>query len=445
MLESEEAFLLGRIEISTNQFKPKTRKAAVNRTQTAYRIREQIDNFLGIVYPHFSRPIGKFLQQMVFGMQSSGDIKLSNIGRALDEAIPLKKTEERLSRNLKLPDLDKKLNELVAGEAAPRIAKDSLVIVDPTDIRKEYAEKMPFLARIHDGSRKELANGYSGCMAVACRPGERTMVPLHLRMWSSEAPDFVSENHQILEVIRTISEASEKRGIYVIDRGGDRHKLIHPLLNQGNRFIIRLVGNRNLQFGNREFLAENIAAGCETRHIEHIVKETREGEKTYKLEFGMRQVRMPGRSETLALVVVHGFGEKPLMLLTNCKVTQSRKSLWRIVEGYLSRWLIEEAIRFAKQSYNLEDIRVLDWDRLKNMMGIVLLTLYFISVHLGTQLRLKILSGHIVSAAKRFYGVSEFCYYALADGVAALLSRIAPKQAPPDPKISPQTILPGFT
>ena len=105
------------------------------------------------------------------------------------------------------------------------------------------------------------------------------------------------------------------------------------------------------------------------------------------------------------------------MLLTNCSVTQSRKSLWRIVEGYLSRWLIEEAIRFAKQSYNLEDIRVLDWDRLKNMMGILLLTLYFISVHLGTQLRLKILSGHIVSAAKRFYGVSEFCYYALADGV----------------------------
>lgn len=417
----------------------------MNRTQTAYRIREQIDNFLGIVYPHFSRPLCKFLQQMIFGMQSSGDIKLSNIGRALEESIPLKKTEERLSRNLKCPDLDRKLNEIIAKEAAPRIQKDSLIIVDPTDVRKEYALKMPFLARIRDGSRKELANGYSGCMAVACRPGKRTMTPLHLRMWSSEAPDFVSENHQILEVIRTISEANSKRGIYVIDRGGDRIKLIEPILNKELKFIIRLVGNRNLQFGNQEFLAENIAGGCPTPHIEHIVKETREGEKTYKLEFGMRKVRMPGREEELALVVVHGFGEKPLMLLTNLKVTRGRKSLWRIVEGYLSRWLVEEAIRFAKQSYNLEDIRLLDWDRLKNMMGILLLSLYFLSVHLGAQLRMKILSGHIVSASKRFYGVSEFCYYALADGVSNLLSRITPKQPPPKPQESPQTILPGFT
>ena len=271
------------------------------------------------------------------------------------------------------------------------------------------------------------------------------MVPLHLRMWSSEAPDFISENHQISEVIRTISESSEKRGIFVIDRGGDRHKLIHPHLNQGNRFIIRLVGNRNLQFGKQAFLAENIAAGCETRHVEHIVKETREGTKTYRLEFGARSVKMPGRSEKLALAVVHGFGEKPLMLLTNCCVIQRRKSLWRIVEGYLYRWLIEETIRFAKQSYNLEDIRVLDWDRLKNMKGILRLTLYFISVHLGTQLRLKILSGHIISSAKRFYGVSEFCCNALADGVAALLSGIAPKQAQPEPKNPAQSILPGFT
>ena len=66
MLESEEAFLLGRIEITTNQSKPKIRKTTVNRTQTAYRIREQIDQVLGIVYPRFSRPICKLLQQMVF-------------------------------------------------------------------------------------------------------------------------------------------------------------------------------------------------------------------------------------------------------------------------------------------------------------------------------------------------------------------------------------------
>ena len=132
------------------------------------------------------------------------------------------------------------------------------------------------------------------------------------------------------------------------------------------------------------------------------------------------------------------------MLLTNVKVTQSRKSMWRIVEAYLSRWLVEEVIRFMKQTYQLEDIRLLDWERLKNMMGILLLSLYFIGVHIGAQLRLDILSGHIIHAAKRFYGVTEFCYYALADGVGALLSRIQPNKLSPPAQDSPQQSLPGF-
>ena len=97
-----------------------------------------------------------------------------------------------------------------------------------------------------------------------------------------------------------------------------------------------------------------------------------------------------------------------------------------------------------KQTYHLEDIRLLSWQRLKNMMGVVLLALYFISVHIGMELRLAILAGHIITASKRFYGVSEFCYYALADGVGALLSRIRPKPIKPPP-LSPQEMLPGFS
>jgi len=87
---------------------------------------------------------------------------------------------------------------------------------------------------------------------------------------------------------------------------------------------------------------------------------------------------------------------------------------------------------------------ILSCTRLKNMMGILLVALYFLSVHLGQGLRLEILAGHIVSASKRFYGISEFCYYALADGVGALLSRISPKKVKPPPENEPQNLLPGF-
>jgi len=409
----------------------------MNRTQTALKIREQFDGFMGIVSPHFSKPISNFLNQMVFGIQSAKDIKLSNVARALDEPIALKKTEERLSRNLKAEGLDGKLNAIIAGEGASRIGRDTLIIVDPTDIRKEYAEKMPYLATIHDGSSGELATGYSGCMAVACEPRSRKMTPLHLRLWSSGAPDFVSENHQVLEVMRTIHEAAE-------GRGGDRKTIMHKLLDQGSRMVIRQVGNRHVVFNGKPREELEVAEGCAMKYAETIVKETRKGEKVYHLEFGARRVKLPGRDEQLSLVVVRGFGKKPLMLLTNVEVKSSRKSIWRIVEAYISRWLVEEAIRFMKQSYNLEDIRLLEWQRLKNMMGILLVALYFLSVHLGEGLRLAILAGHIVTASKRFYGVTEFCYYALADGVGALLSRISPRKAKPPPKNNPQELLPGF-
>jgi len=341
----------------------------MNRTLTALKIREQLDGFLGILYPHFSKPTCKFLKQMVFGLQASKDIKLSNVARALDESIALKKTEERLSRNLKTEGLDETLNTIIASQGASRIGKDTLIIVDPTDIRKEYAEKMPYLATIHDGSSGELATGYSGFMAVACEPRSRKMTPLHLRLWSSKAPDFISENHQILEVIRTIHEAAEGRGIYVYDRGGDRKMIMHKLLDQGNRMVIRQVGNRHVVFNAKSREELEVAMGCAMKYAETIVKETRKGEKVYHLEFGARKVKLPERAEQLTLVVVKGFGKKPLMLLTNIEVKGSRKSIWRIVEAYISRWLVEETIRFMKQSYNLEDIRLLEWQRLKKHDG----------------------------------------------------------------------------
>ena len=303
----------------------------MNATQTALKIREQIDGFMGIVFPHFSKPTCKFLHQMVFAIQSAKDIKLSQIARALDEPVSLKKTEERLSRNIQTAGLDMKLNRIIAAEGAKRIKKDTLIIVDPTDIRKEYARKMPHLATIHDGSSGELATGYSGCMAVACEPRSRQMIPLHLRMWSSEAPDFVSENHQVLDVMHTIHQAAQGRGIFVYDRGGDRDSIMLPLLEQGSRWVIRQRGDRHVIFNGKAQSEREVAAGCTMKYAETIIKETCEGEKVYRLEFGAREVRLPECNQPLTLVVVKGFGAEPLMLLTNVEVSKSRKSCVRQV------------------------------------------------------------------------------------------------------------------
>ena len=45
----------------------------------------------------------------------------------------------------------------------------------------------------------------------------------------------------------------------------------------------------------------------------------------------------------------------------------SFKSQWRIVEGYLSRWRIEETIWFIKQEYGFENIRVHSYNAIRDM------------------------------------------------------------------------------
>ena len=417
----------------------------MNDSEVGRRVRAQVHRFSGIFYPLFSKPQAHFVEQMIFGIQAAQDVKLSNIGRALGEPIALKKTEERLSHHLGAEGMGQTVNEAVAQDAAARVHKDTLLVIDPTDIRKTHARKMPYLATVRDGSTGELVPGYWSCMAMACEPDCRRVIPLHLRLWSAEAPDFVSENHQLLEVIDTVRAATNGRGIYVIDRGGDRIKLFNPFLDRGMRFIARLVGNRDLVFRGRRRQAADLAEGCSMRYTETVIREDGGKERSYHLEYGFRCVRLPGRDEPLWLVVVRGFGEKPLMLLTNVEVKPSRKSLWSIVQGYLARWMVEETIRFIKQSYHLEDIRVLDYDRLKNLVAITLASAYFAAVWLGEKLRLAVLCRRVTKRAKRFFGVPEFHYYALADGIRILLSRlgrwIPPQDNSADGRFGPEQMI----
>lgn len=68
------------------------------------------------------------------------------------------------------------------------------------------------------------------------------------------------------------------------------------------------------------------------------------------------------------LVVVAGFGEEPILLLTNALAgARDSQSLWWIAQSYLMRWKIEKTFRFIKQSYKLEDIRVMKISALEEL------------------------------------------------------------------------------
>ena len=414
----------------------------MNIPQVAGRLRVRIIQFSGKLSVGLPKVMRRFVTEAICWIAARGSVRLSDIARALEGSILMKKTIESLWSRLDYTGLKDHITGQVLDDASSRIGKDTLLIIDPSNIVKKHARSMEYLDMVRDGSEGKLSCGYWTCERVAREAGESDILPLYHSLYSTKAPDFVSENEEILRCIGRISEKAGNRGIYVIDRGGDRRKLLIPLLEAKRRFLIRLVGSRYLVYRGKDIEARQLAERCPLFYAERIVKEDKGKEKIYDIEFGFCKVRLPFRPEQLYLVVIKGFGQDPLMLLTNVEMRKNRSVLTWAVDAYLTRWRVEETIRYIKQCYNLEDIRVMTYNRLQNMAALVLATAYFTAVHLGLRAKLEILASHALRAAKRIFGIPNFRYYALADGIKHILNRSGNGLRQKTAKPQPQTLLP---
>ena len=406
--------------------------------RTASKMRAHLDDFSGKLSAGLSKPARRFVSEALYGIAARGSVRLSEIGRALEETIALIKTETRLSRNLGREELREHLGAAVLRKGSTRIRERTLLVLDLSDIAKPYAEKMEFLARVRDGSTGGFANGYWLCQVIGVENEASAIVPLYSALYSQRAPDFQSENEEIKTAFSEVSAACGGRGVWVVDRGGDRGELYAPLLDGGQSFIIRNTGARHLLSGRRKVKTAILAETCPMIYATHIVREEKGKEVCCRLDYGFRPVRLPEHPEVpLWLLVVRGLGEQPMMLLTNLPQCKNRKGLWWGVCAYLTRWRIEEAIRFIKQSYDLEDIRVLTYERLRNMAVLVNAVAFFTAVVLGTRIKLEILSTHLLKAAKRLFGIPDFRLYALAVGIREVCAT-APRRPKPATNDPPQ-------
>ncbi len=395
----------------------------MNATKVARKLRVRIGRFSGDLSKGLCVAAQRFVSEMVYGIQAAQSVMLTEIGRTLEESVPLRKTQWRLSRNLQRPELEETLQDNVLRMAAGHIGHDTLLIIDPSDLSKKYAKKMEFLATVRDGSAHDFALGYWMLHVIGTEVDSNAITPLYQRLWSAQAPDFVSENEEILRGIDAVMAHVGRRGVWVMDRGGDRINLFGPMLDRGARFLFRLVGNRHLVSNGGTWLAAQVARQCPRRYAKAVTRMENGKERVYVLHFGFRKVRLPDREEPLYLLVIHGFGNEPLMLLTTEPLRNSFKCLWPMVRAYLKRWGIEETIRYIKTCYDLENVRVLNYQGLQNLMPLVLAVIFFAACVLDHDARLRVMAGYVEQAAKRLFGVPDFKFYALADGLRALFAR----------------------
>ncbi|MCK5136902.1 MAG: transposase [Bacteroidales bacterium] len=384
------------------------------------------------------------MREAVYGIMASQSVMLTEIGRQLESTVPLKKIEERFSRQLIKSRIWDRLHQRILSLASSRVKDRTLLILDLSDLKKKYAEKMEYLAQVRDGSEGgEIVDGDWTNQVIASEVGSNEIIPLYMSLYSQNSPDFTSENDEILTAIDQVGEAVHNRGIWVIDRGADRDAIFEPLLQKQRDFVIRMVGTRDLIHRGETVRSLWLAYACKLPYRKTIVKIIHGKEVTFNLSFGHVKVQLPEMDTSLNMVVVRGLGSKPMMLLTTLEIGPGQKDVWFIVLAYLKRWSVEETIRFIKQTYDLENIRVLRYARLQNMMALILAVFYFVAVILDQNQKLTIMAGHILKSAKRVFGIPDFKYYALGDGLSNIFARF-PGQLQKQSEISQTQLSFGF-
>jgi hypothetical protein len=383
------------------------------------KIKHQISKFSGIISKGLNKPKRRLIKELIFGIQASKDVKLSNIARSLKENIPLIKTEDRLSRNLDDIDFTEQINDTISRIASNKILKDTVLALDPGEIVKPYAKKMENLCKVRDGSKGEIANGYWLCQVVGSNIIDNDAIPLYNTAYSQEAKDFKSATNEIFKAIDTVSMHIENRGIWTIDRGGDNTLIFKKFINEDKEFVIRVKQNRNIIHKGKVFNIRKFAEDFNCKHNAKITYFKEGKEKVKNISYGSAVIKTDDlKDQELNLVIVKGFGQVPMLIFTNKSVNNIiPETVWKIVEIYLTRWKCEEVFRYIKQSYNLEDVRVRSYIGIRNIVVMVLAIAYFTSIYIGKNLKLKMIFEKIFFMSKRFFGIPVFYNYAMADGI----------------------------
>lgn len=187
------------------------------------------------------------------------------------------------------------INNEIVRLGSRKVLDDMVIAIDPGDIRKKYASRMEYLCKVHDGSEHEVGDGYWLCKAVAADIEHKAVIPLYLEAYSQEAHDFKSENDQIFKVIDAVNNHIGMKGIYAVDRGGDRGKLYNKFLEKKKekRFVIRLTKTRDLVHKGVKKNCREMASALPCPHEAVIIRYEEGKERKITIAYNALPVKLP--------------------------------------------------------------------------------------------------------------------------------------------------------
>lgn len=256
-----------------------------------------------------------------------------------------KRQGDKYSHHLGSINLKEKIEDFSLRKVKYEIKKDSIIAYDLTDINKESAKKMQHISRVFDGSKRRITNGF-----VLHGVGINNML-LRLEVHNGE----VNTLNQIRrKIVKEYSEKFNKKGIWVFDRGNDNKAFFKFLRHIAKtQFIARLKSDRQVVI--KETGA--IMKVCELSEGKYVV---------YLMNRFNNKVEM--KYEYRLIINNHLKDKEPIRLLCWLKNEYSAE---QTVDMYLERWGIENIFKRAKTKFNLEKIRVLNYQKFVNLIALI--------------------------------------------------------------------------
>src|SRR5690625_1546635 len=346
--------------------------------QDIYTTKRSVLNFSSKLSKGMQKPNKNFMMDMAFGLAKSNSVLLSDIARSLEESINPIQTIKRLSMRLEYFHEDDLLLDNYKKIIQPHFTEmDNLVIVDNSEIVKQYSNKLEALGQVRDGSTGKIEKGYWTTNMIGVTDDTKHPIPMYSHLYSSIEEGFISQNEETYKGLRYVRNVlNEKKATFIMDRDYDNVEMMRKILGQGDNFVIRLKKNRHLRYQNKKLSVRDLALRRKGKiNFRSKIKGT-----VYDLKVSHISVEIPSlKGQKLTMVVVYGYGKDPMVLLTN-KQVRKKDEVLSILKAYITRWRIEEMFRVQKYEFGLEEIRVRSLSSLNRLFLLLSIIITFMSL-----------------------------------------------------------------
>jgi len=386
-------------------------------------LKRGIINFSKKVSKNVAKPKQKFTADMIYGIIASGSSKLTDIGKQLKERTSLKKVSERLGRHLKNFSDTGTLMDNYIEVIRPSIGENTMILIDPSDVVKPSSPKMEGIGKVYDASKQTFGNGYWTIGAVALTENHRQPIPVYEKLYPCKEQGGSGSKFEMEETLQFLRKHFNKDIPRVIDRGFDSGGVIKDLMDNEEKFIIRVNQNRAAIHGGQRTYIDDVVKGLVCAHGFSYKNKT---DNKFNCKIGITQVVLPNlKNAKLNLVVVKGLKDN-LALYTN--LDESIENIAeRVVKAYLMRWRIEEYYEFKKQKFNFEDFRVRSLKAIQSLNILLTIAAGYIAV-LSDKVEEELYVVELIAIAGRsqkpiaFIRKKKFFLYAIYDGIQQTLA-----------------------